>query len=273
MRFFKKRNKICIFTYHKTGYWFLYKVFSQISEAMDWKFQRLLGMQKDLPNDSDVVLFAHSLIDLSHVSKPYLGIHVIRDPRDIIVSGYLYHRRTKEKWCINADFDLEPPIMFPQVPYSQQHRPEKWKRGYLLSLNGKSYQENLLSMSQHDGLLFEMNNYGTWTIESIRNWDYTNKNILELKFENIISSFDHSFCMMFDHLGFSKSETYKSMKIARKHDLKRKSFEEIQKMNHVSSEKIVKKWEDYFEEEHKKAFLDKFGNLLVDLGYETTANW
>lgn len=263
---------IYIFCYHKGGSKLLSKIFRQICVVKNWKYQVLVGNQSRLTETTDVVLFAHSQIDLFNITKPYIGVHVIRDPRDIVVSGYLYHLRTNEEWCINSDFSSKPPILFPKVPYSKQHQSENWKRKYLEGLNGVSYQENLLSMSQRDGLHFEMNHYGAWTIENMRNWNYSRDNILEIKFEEIMSNYDDTFHLLFEHLGFSISEIEMGINIASHHDLGRKSTEEIRKMDHVSS-KNTTKWKKYFELEHKRAFIRRFNNVLVELGYEKDNNW
>lgn len=280
MRIFKRifkeqRNRnvpLCVFCYHKVGTVLLSRVFRQICQERNWKFQIMRGKQKQLPKDSDIILFIHSLINPSDITTPFIGLHVIRDPRDIIVSGYQYHCRTSEKWCINTDFTSKPPIKFPQVPYSQQHRPEDWKIGYLESLNARSYQQNLLSMSRRDGLLFELHNYGTWTIESVKDWDYNNDNILEVKFEDLMNDFNNVFRLIFEHFVFSKSEINIGINVASQHNLGNKSAEEIEKMPHVTSIK-TSRWKDHFEAVHKEAFKDKFGNVLVELGYEKNNNW
>jgi hypothetical protein len=263
---------ICLFCYHKVGTALLNKVFSEICEINNWKIQKVLGKQSELPKNADIILFCHSLVDLNNFKSPFIGVHLIRDPRDIIVSGYLYHCRTNEKWCINSDFDTTPPIKFPKVPYSQQHRSEKWKKEYIESLGGQSYQQNLLNLSQRDGIFFEMNNYGAWTIESMKNWNYNMNNILELKFEELMTDYDNIFQIIFQYIGFSKSQIKTGMEIAKKHDLRRKSDQEIQNDKHISSRNFSK-WKKYFEEEHKKKFNQKFGEILINLGYETNNNW
>ena len=275
MRLVKGRSRstpICIFCYHKVGTKLLSKAFSQICAANNLRLRGCSGKQTQIPADADVILFRHSLIDVSRIAKPFIGVHIVRDPRDVIVSGYLYHRRTTERWCINKDLRLTPPIRRPRVPSSQEHRPREWKVRYLNSLAGKSYQENLLQMSQERGLMFEMHNHGAWTIEGMMDWEYNMPNILEITFENLMNAYDDTFRRIFDHIGFSKSETDVSLKLATQHDLGRKSPEEIENMHHVSSPRATK-WRKYFSPQHKEAFLDRFGDVLVQLGYETDNNW
>jgi hypothetical protein len=263
---------IVLFCYHKGGTVLLQKVFKQISEANNWNYLVRGGKQTQLPRNIDVVLLIHSLIDISNIVKPFIGAHVIRDPRDIVVSGYLYHCRCSEEWCVNSDFNPRQPIRFPRVPYSQEHRSEEWKMRYLESLGGMSYQENLLKMSQRDGMLFEMKHYGAWTIESMRDWNYNKDNILEVKFEDLMENYDDTFRLIFDHLGFSKSKIDLGLSIASKHDLGRKKTKEIEKDEHIFS-RDTNKWKNYFEAVHKEVFIKYFGNVLIELGYESDNNW
>lgn len=264
---------MAIFCYHKVGTVLLTNIFREISQANQWHFKPLMGWQAGLPENTQVSLFCHSLIDLSKTTTPFVGVHVIRDPRDIIVSGYLYHRRTQEPWCTNTNLNPAPPIRFPKVPFSQQHRPEDWKIDYLESLDGKSYQQNLLGRSEQDGLRFEMNHYAAWTIDSMRCWPYgMGHNILEIKFEDLLTDYDHSLQRIFAHLGFSSAQIEAALAIAARHDLARKSESEMEALPHVSS-RHFRKWPSYFDQTLKRAFLEKFGNVLIDLGYENSDDW
>jgi hypothetical protein len=164
------------------------------------------------------------------------------------------------------------PITFPKVPLSQQHRPEKWKIAYIKSLGGRSYRANLVARSRHEGLLFEMNNYGRWTIESMGSWDYNNKNILELKFESLMAKYDETLERIFSHFGFSDKTIRSCLKVAAKHDINRMSEETIQNNGHIASRKTTK-WMTYFDEALKEEFKDTFGDVLVKLGYEENNDW
>ncbi|MEM9110969.1 MAG: sulfotransferase domain-containing protein [Planctomycetota bacterium] len=261
-----------IFCYHKVGTVLLSKVFRSICSVNGWTFEVLHGMQTRFPKNVDVAVFSHSLVDPSVIRPPLLGVHVIRDPRDVIVSGYQYHCRTTEQWCTNTDFSVTPPILYPQVPYSQQHRSEVWKAEYLKSLRNKSYQQNLLDRSQNDGLAFEINHYGTWTIESMEEWDYTHDNILELRFEKLMGEYTDTFRLIFHHLQFSDEEINQYLDLAASHNLKKKSSNEIKKMRHVTSLK-TSRWREYLDPEHKDAIRSRFSSALLTLGYETDNDW
>ena len=263
---------ICIFCYHKSGTSLMGKVFREIAHANNWRFKTLAGKQNTIPEGRDIVLYAHSVIDFKKFNKPFIGVHIIRDPRDIIVSGYLYHRRTQEKWCINTDFSLDEPILSPRVPYSEEYKSEVWKKKYIKSLGGISYQQNLLRRSKSEGLKFEMDNFSCWTIEHMMEWDYGKKNILEVKFEDVMSSYDRAFQDIFEHLGFTNEQVKESLRVVEKHDLGRKSVKEINRIEHVSSRE-TNRWVDYFEGQHKNYFHKIHGSALVDLGYEKDNIW
>ena len=261
---------IYLFCYHKTGTVLLFNIFRQICVEFGWKFEQILGRCEEIPFDADVVLFCHSLVDFGIINKPYLGIHVIRDPRDIIVSGYLYHKRCNEEWCI-TNLDYSNQIRYP-IPFSQQYKSKKWRKNYLTSLGGKSYQQNLIELNETQGLLFEMRHCGMWTIKSMMDWDYRNPKVMEIKFEELMTNFDTTFKKIFEHLNFSNYQTSKSLKIASQHDLNRMTEEQLKKNSHISSRKTTK-WRKYFKDVHKKEFKKLFGNDLIQLCYEKSNEW
>lgn len=263
----RSHPQLYICCHHKVGTVLLHRVFETICMKLGWSFQGIYGLCVR-PPEAQVVLLAHSLLgfDLKQ-ARPYRGIHVVRDPRDVIVSGYLYHKRCTEAWCINENFDLTPPILFPRVPLSQQHRPEEWKRQYLLRLANKSYQRNLLDRGEADGLLFEMQHYGAWTIESMLGWNYADPQLLELQFEALIGNFDETFRRIFAHCEFSKRQTEMALEIAQMQDLNRMSAQQLAERKHITTRQ-TSKWRPYFEDAQRKAFTEQFGDAAVRLGYE-----
>jgi hypothetical protein len=268
----KRDVPIFICCYHKVGTVLLGKVVQSLCLDFGWSFRLVAGRIDTPPTDADVVVFLHSLVNLDSVGIPYTGAHFIRDPRDVIVSGYLYHLRCDEKWCTNKNLEPISPIRFPQVPYSQEQRSEEWKKQYLRSLRGRSYQETLRSLDECDGLLFEMCNYGRWTIESMLNWNYSLPNMLEVRFETVMSEFDVTFKKLFESFGLAGRELSKALRIVAKEDLGRMTDEQLAAMDHVSSGGTTK-WQKYFGEVHKEAFKHRFGDALVRLGYEASNDW
>lgn len=255
--------------YHKTGTALFLNVFRKIAGLKGLRIAAVSGTVGSLPAEFDIIVMCHSGYDLRRMERPFRAIHMIRDPRDIIVSGYLYHRRCNEAWCINREFSLQAPILFPKVPRSQQHRPEAWKRDYVLSLNGKSYQENLLERSQEEGLSFELANYAGWTTEAMANWDYDQGAVLELKFESMYADFDNVWRDIFAHLALApgRAQCGDILRIAQAHDLQRMDQQRIRANTHISPGPLVK-WRNHLLPSHLAAIENRFPRLLGRLGYE-----
>lgn len=261
----KRDVPIYIFGYHKCGTKLLGKVFLQLSLKYGWEFKSVAGSIEEIPK-SDVVFFLHSQIDYSKLPDEYIGIHMVRDPRDIIVSGFLYHKRTVEEWCINKNFQTTNPIKYPQVPNSQMYRSEKWKIDYIKSLNGQSYQENIKNLSDEEGILYEMNHYGKWTIEDMLKWDFKEANCLELKFEDVMTNYDLEMRKIFEHCNFTNEQMVVAKTFADKEDINKMSKKDIEKHAHISSVK-TRKWERFFTDKHKEFFNEHFSEVLKKYNY------
>lgn len=257
---------IVLFCYHKTGTVLLERVFKELSAALGWNFQTIFGKAKELPVDIDVAVMAHSLVDDSFFDRPFVGVHVIRDPRDVVVSGYLYHLRTDESWCINEDLSPRSTIVYPQVPHSQVHRSHEWKVEYLARLNGRSYQAILQSLPQEEGIQFEIEHYASWTIEAMLAWNYAHPNVLELQFEQLMSEFDLTFARIFEFVGLSGSELDLAHTIARRHDISRATASEVKRNPHVS-DRNTSRWRSYLSDKHLARLNYEFPGAICRLGY------
>ena len=79
------------------------------------------GLVERLDPEPDVILLPHSRLR-GGLDRPYRAIRLIRDPRDIWVSGYLCHLHCDEALCRNSDMDPTPPIQWPLVDFSVYNR-------------------------------------------------------------------------------------------------------------------------------------------------------
>lgn len=263
----KPLRPIVLFSYHKAGTVLLHKVFTDLCTLFGWRFAVRYGRQDVLPAGADVILFAHSLIDPTAPDlPPFSGIRFMRDPRDVIVSGYLYHRRCREAWCINENLDPAPPIRYPQVPHVVTHYAETWKQAYLAGLGGRSYQANLLALSQKDGLLFEMARYAGWTIEAMAAWPADVPHVRDVRFEAVMANYSASWADIFTYLGLDGAAHRAALRVAAYHDLGRKGKRQLTRLDHVTS-RTTTRWPAYFEPVHLEAFRARFGDALARLGY------
>jgi hypothetical protein len=216
--------------------------------------------------------------DASHVESlgDLLGFHVIRDPRDVIVSGYFSHRNTHPT---------------EGLPHLQDHR------------------EKLRSVSKEEGLFLEME-YAASAIEDMANWDYDQPNILEVKMEDLTAAPYESFVRIFEFLDLMSWEGEILMRdrirvfvrsalnrLSLRHpllDFLRTPIEVTGGMllGQVYDQRFEKHtggrekgvedrrshyrkgkagdWINHLTKEHLKYFDDRFGDVLVRLGYEPT---
>jgi hypothetical protein len=100
------------------------------------------------------------------VLRPVRAFHVIRDPRDLIVSGYFSHR-------ISHETD--------GLPRMQEHR------------------EALQAVPLNEGLLLEMD-FSKVSLLQMGDWDYTDPAVLEVKMEELTIHPYEGFLRIFDHL-------------------------------------------------------------------------
>jgi hypothetical protein len=105
------------FCYHKVGTALCANITRKIAACFGWQADYLLGPIKGVDPSKQIVTFAHPYIEFDLSTIPHKGVRLIRDPRDVWLSGYLYHQHCRERWCINEDFDLTPPILPPRVPF------------------------------------------------------------------------------------------------------------------------------------------------------------
>ncbi len=99
-------------------------------------------------------IIAYTNADIEEVRKlPFIkSVHLIRDPRDIIVSGYFSHMKS--------------------------HPTEGWPE--LID-----HRNHLIAVSKEDGLHAEIEFSGP-TIDLMQTWDYGQKDVLELRYEDVI---------------------------------------------------------------------------------------
>lgn len=233
-------NCVLVGTHHKTGTVWLKSIFNQIASKYALKFRYSVERAKKLtPCDREIFVHAHSNFALDRLPSNSRGLHMIRDPRDVVVSACFYHQK-----------GVERPMHIPMFQ------------------GGLSYQQKICSYeSQSDRLLFEMEHYSAGTIRDMINWDYNNPQFLELKYEDLID--DHEkFWDIFVFLGFNRVDTLMKIAAANHKDAK----VAVREKKHIRSGQSGQ-WKKYFTNVHKTKFKELFGSIAVDLGYEDTNDW
>jgi hypothetical protein len=210
--------------------------------------------------------------------SPERAFHVIRDPRDIVVSAYFSHRNSH-------------PVE--GLPHLAEHR------------------RRLQEASQEDGLLLEME-FSSGALLDMAEWDYGRPEILEVKMERLTAHPYSTFIDIFEHLGLLpeeepdeagalmrawlgrlrnrlstrshlaslrrpipvSAETLLGIVYAQRFTAQakgRRAGEENTQSHYRKG--IAGDWVNHFTPAHVEAFKDRFGDLVEQLGYAADATW
>ncbi len=206
------------------------------------------------------------------------GLHVIRDPRDIIVSAYFSHLKT--------------------------HR--------LLNEEMKAERERLKNLTKEEGLIAEMSGISERTLRDLGNWHYGEcAEVLEFKMEDFTARYREHFPEVLVHFGwFQPGEDgdpwrYRLLALANRahrHSkgwtlfrvrqqrispgglnrvLERLSFKRLAGGRTEGEENPSSHyrkgqpgdWRNHFTPEVTAAFKEKFPGLVSKLGYEESEAW
>lgn len=224
----------------------------------------------------------HEHIRDLHFSR---GFHVIRDPRDVLVSAYYSHLHS--------------------------HPTDEWPEL-------QAQRERLKSLNKEEGLFCEMD-FSAGEFEDMYNWDYTRDDILELKLEelspapvqgfieilNFLDMLDRSHTTGLDRTVKSAGLALNRLLYKGRHVLpsqngtpavqkwpslpeetlrsilKAKSFERLSGGREKGEEDVTSHyrkgvpgdWVNHFTPAVKEEFKDRFGEVLVKTGYEQDQQW
>lgn len=232
---------LLICTHHKTGTKWMQQVFSAICDKYNWRFKE--GDRETFPPKCDVYLSWNSQVRKKRIKPGYRGLHIIRDPRDVIVSAAFYHQTSREAWL---------------------HK----KR---IGLNGQTYQQAINCQEDLGGKIrFEMEHASGNVIREMLDWDSSDPDIIECRYEDLIIDLElNEFRQIFQHLGFAEEKFDELCEIVWKNSL---FSGEVKDVGHVRSGK-PRQWVEYFDRPLRHRFRELFGDALVRLGYEPDDAW
>jgi hypothetical protein len=172
------------------------------------------------------------------------GFHVVRDPRDIVVSGYFSH------------YYSHPDEGWPRLTYFRRY---------------------LRTLSKDEGLLREME-FLSRSLYDMISWDYDTPAILQLRFEDLINDPVFHFTGIFRYLGIVPQKTSEEELTG---IIDKYSFEKLsggrrpglEDQAHHYRKGTPGDWQNHFNERHKDYFKKLYNPLLLKLGYEKTENW
>lgn len=288
----------CFFGHHRSASTWIHGIVRAVCRDLGWTARIVHeagSFAHDLPQflrdwPTDFLIYTNA--DAAHVAglENLRGFHVVRDPRDIVVSSYFAHL------------------------YS--HPTDGW--GGLAE-----HREQLRQLSEADGLMREIVDCRRAQFEQMAAWELGRPDVLELRMEEMIRDPYGSFLAVFDFLDMLDStpstrrrllmavagafnrraarrveierEWLRPTEVAR-HPGRRLSrigvarvreivhehrFEEKTQGRAAGNEDVSSHWRkgmagdwrNHFRQSHVEAFKSAYNPLLVKLGYESGPDW
>ena len=88
----QRERKLVLINHHKVGSALVWKIFEPLCLRQDWNIEQIHGIAESMPRNADVIQLMHGIATSDFIDSDFRGIRFIRDPRDVIVSGFLYHK-------------------------------------------------------------------------------------------------------------------------------------------------------------------------------------
>lgn len=185
-------------------------------------------------------------IDTSKLHDDYRIVRFVRDPRDLIVSGYFYHKRGAEPW-----FRFNNPTDRYWQPINGVI-PSKMPAGC-------SYTEFLNSISLEDGLLAELE-FRRNQFESLRHWR-EDKRIKLFRYEEILGNEMSIFEQIFEFYELPFFEKKLGTFLAGHYSAKQQN-----QSSHIRDPRPGQ-WEHVFTSKVTNAFNKQYSDILELLRY------
>lgn len=235
-------RKIFVGTHHKAMTTYFRAVLRILAFGLNEKYETSF---MDLPSaKTRIFLSAHSMTNLNELG-PYRGIHIMRDPRDMIVSSYHYHKWTNENWVHVPDND------------------------------GVTYQEKLQAVDKTEGLFMTIRHFIFFSRETLENWDLDDPNIMEVKYDDLMGeNRDQVYFRMFKFLGLEGKALELSIRLMRLFEAGKRSRiskDSVNERAHIRSGKS-EQWKKELEPGHIAYIEKELGHILDKFGYDRVAD-
>jgi hypothetical protein len=244
------KYNIVVATHHKTGTVWMDGVFKAIASDIGARYVDFRLQYDELTEAlrSPFVLFncdsnfrdCGYLLDRDDVRV----LHLIRDPRDVLISGMHYHKKSTESW-------LHEPVP-----------------GY----DNVTYQRRLKSLpTKFEQYVFEMEHSTAGTLRDMSHWQYGRINCFEARYEDLRRDTSLAYwAKIAAFLGFDEAEN----DFCGRRFWQNSLFGGLPRLGnkHVRSGDVAQ-WKRGFTPELAYAFLERFPNALQHLGYEPDNQW
>lgn len=243
---------ICVGTHHKTGTIWLRQVFNALAKTLDIPIHGAYGQraERHIKDGARVILtqWSSAFHDVILDRPDARILHLIRDPRDVLLSGARYHLKAPEAG-------------------------EEFLHERREDLGGKTYQQHMNTLAPLDQLRFEMREKHALTLQDMLDWDYARPNTIELRYEDLMQDTE---CKLFAEalrdLGLPEFEVAQGKRIFWDKSLFGGLADASTRSDriklHVASGQVAQ-WRSKLPREIAVEYAETFGDALVKLGFET----
>lgn len=247
-------------SHHKVGTTWMSKVLRGLAEPLGLELYS--GPQDGLPGSADIFIENHSRFDLDRL-PPFRGSHLIRDPRDVVISAYHYHLWTTEKWA-NIPMGRLPEVT-----------KERWRLIEPERHAGLTYREYLNTLDPEEGLATEMKRSVYTFLREVTSWNYDDPRFIELRYEDLVQDERGWFARVFEHYGLNEEATRIGMEAVEAASFRNRTRREPGQVAERSHLRVGKagQWKTEFTPAHVRLCKELFGEALIQLGYEKDLDW
>jgi hypothetical protein len=241
---------VIVATHHKTGTVWMDGVFKAIARdvgAQYVDFRAHYARLHDALREPFILLnYDSNFCDFGHLltRDDVRVLHVVRDPRDVLISAMHYHMKSAESW-------LHEPIP-----------------GY----DDVTYQRALKALpTKFDQCVFEMEHSTASTLKDVQCWQYGRPNCFEARYEDLRQDADLShWRRIAEFLGFDEDEQQSTCRRFWQNSL----FGGLPRLGngHIRSGAVAQ-WKGEFTVRLGYAFVSRFPGLLQALNYENDPRW
>ena len=212
-------------------------------------FNSLVEEFYEQQGEYDVASVNNHALELDRYES-YRITRFIRDPRDLVVSGYIYHKRAAESWCdIVAPSAEDFAVVNGTVPAGLRESP-------------LSYADFLQGLDAEEGLLAEIE-FRKKHFESMRDWPMDDPDIRVFRYEDILGREAEAMWEILTFLDFPWHSSLLGGAIAKRHSAtsRRQSAS-----THVRDPRAGQ-WRQHFTPRVEREFEAMYGDVLEMYGY------